>query len=138
MDDIRVGNLDSLKGIQDVWNYIIDNYLAAQFVQVLGGETDEPVTADIRRLIRCPTSLHGGSGFRVTPLTIRSLAEFEPLWDAVVFGDEPVLIDVVKPFKTEIRGESYDLEEGRSELPKCAAVFLMARGVAELGKALEG
>ncbi|VVB64271.1 DNA primase small subunit PriS [uncultured archaeon] len=138
MDDIRVGNLDSLKGIQDVWNFIIDNYLADQFVQVLGGETDEPVTADIRRLIRCPTSLHGGSGFRVTPLTIQSMEEFEPLWDAVVFGDEPVLIDVVKPFKTEIRGESYDLGEGRSELPACAAIFLMARGAADLGKALEG
>lgn len=137
MDDIRVGNLDSLKGIQDVWNFIIDNYLADQFVQVLGGETDEPVTADVRRLIRCPTSLHGGSGFRVTPLTIHSLEEFEPLWDAVVFGDEPVLIDVVKPFKTEIQGESYDLEEGRSELPACAAIFIMARGAAELGKALE-
>jgi len=102
------------------------------------GETDEPVTADIRRLIRCPTSLHGGSGFRVTPLTIQSLEEFEPLWDAVVFGDEPVAIDVVKPFKTEIQGESYDLEEGHSELPACAAIFLMARGAAELGKALEG
>ncbi len=44
----------------------------------------------------------------------------------------------MKPFKTEIRGESYDLEEGRSELPACAAIFLMARGAAELGKALEG
>jgi DNA primase small subunit len=71
-------------------------------------------------------------------LTIQSLEEFEPLWDAVVFGDEPVAIDVVKPFKTEIQGESYDLEEGHSELPACAAIFLMARGAAELGKALEG
>jgi DNA primase small subunit len=138
MDDIRIGNLDSLKGIQYVWNYIIDNHLADQFVQVLGGETDEPVTADIRRLIRCPTSLHGGSGFRVTPLTIHGLEEFEPLWDAVVFGDESVPVDILRPFKAEIRGQSYLVEEGRSELPACAAIFLMARGVAELGKALEG
>ena len=104
----------------------------------MGGETDEPVTADVRRLIRCLTSLHGGSGFRVTPLTIGGLEEFEPLWDAVVFGEEPVPVEVLKPFKTEIRGESYQLLEGRTELPAYAAIFLMARGVAELGKALEG
>ena len=31
---------------------------------------DEPVTTDIKRLIRMPTSLHGGSGMRVQPLEI--------------------------------------------------------------------
>ena len=134
--DLRAGNLDSLKGIQNIWPYVIDNYLANQFVQILGGETDEPVTADIRRLIRCPTSLHGGSGFRVTPLSISSLEEFEPLWDAIVFGDEPVQIDMQKPFNTEIRGHDFNLGEGPSELPAYAAIFLMARGLAELGAKL--
>jgi DNA primase small subunit len=110
--------------------------LADQFVSILGGETDEPVTADVRRLIRCPGSLHGGSGFRVTPLSLPSLEDFDPLWDAVVFGDEPVSLEVLKPFVTEIKGESYRLAEGRTELPAHAAIFLMARGVAELGKAL--
>lgn len=138
MSDIRAGNLDSIKNVQNLWDHIINNNLADEFVQVLGGETDEPVTADVRRLIRCLTSLHGGSGFRVTPLTIGGLEEFEPLWDAVVFGEEPVPVEVLKPFKTEIRGESYQLLEGRTELPAYAAIFLMARGVAELGKALEG
>ena len=132
LNDLRVGNLDSLKGVQDIWPYIINNHLADQFVQVLGGETDEPVTADIRRLIRCPGSLHGGSGFRVTPLTIEALEEFDPLWDSVVFGDEIIPLEVIKPFSTEIRGEKYNLTEGRTELPACAAVFLMARGAAEL------
>lgn len=136
LDDIRAGNLDSLKGVQGIWNHIIDNYLADQFVSILGGETDEPVTADVRRLIRCPGSLHGGSGFRVTPLSLPSLEDFDPLWDAVVFGDEPVPLEVLKPFVTEIKGESYRLAEGRAELPAHAAIFLMARGVAELGKAL--
>ncbi len=135
--DIRAGNLDAFKSSSQLM-MLAKDHIRELVVQGLGGETDEPVTADIRRLIRCPTSLHGGSGFRVTPLTIHGLEEFEPLWDAVVFGDEPVLIDVVKPFKTEIQGESYDLTEGRCELPACTAIFLMARGAAELGKALEG
>ncbi|HZD44412.1 MAG TPA: DNA primase catalytic subunit PriS, partial [Methanomicrobiales archaeon] len=48
---------------------------------------DEPVTTDIKRLIRLPTSLHGGSGLRVTPLNVRDLPSFDPLVDAVVFGE---------------------------------------------------
>jgi len=132
LDDIRAGNLDSLKGVQKIWPFIIKNYLADQFVQVLGGETDEPVTADVKRLIRCPASLHGGSGLRVTPLSLGNLEDFDPLWDAVVFGQEPVSLQITRPFNTEIRGEKYSLLEGSVELPLHAAVFLMARGVAEL------
>jgi len=40
---------------------------------------DVPVTADIKRLIRLPTSLHGGSGLRVTPLTLDRFRRFAPL-----------------------------------------------------------
>jgi DNA primase small subunit len=133
LDYIRAGNLDSLKGLQDIWKHVINNYLADQFVEVLGGETDEPVTADVRRLIRCPGSLHGGSGLRVTPLTIHDLEDFDPLEDAVVFGNNPVSLVMQKPFITEMHGEIYRLQEGRTEVPLCTAVFLMARGVAELG-----
>jgi DNA primase small subunit len=131
LDDIRSGNLDSLKGVQDIWKFVINHYLADQFVEVLGGETDEPVTADVRRLIRCPGSLHGGSGLRVTPLSIRDLEDFDPLQDAVVFGDESIPLEILKPFNTQMRGQSYHLVEGPTELPACVAVFLMARGVAE-------
>jgi DNA primase small subunit len=95
------------------------------------GETDEPVTADVRRLIRCPGSLHGGSGLRVTPLSISALEEFDPLEDAVVFGDEPVFLEISKPFNTQMKGQSFCLKEGTEELPLYLAVFLMARGVAE-------
>lgn len=136
LDNIRSGNLDSLKGVQDIWKFVINNYLADQFVEVLGGETDEPVTADVRRLIRCPGSLHGGSGLRVTPLSIRDLEDFDPLQDAVVFGDESIPLEILKPFNTQMRGQSYHLAEGPTELPACVAVFLMARGVAEARKKL--
>lgn len=131
LNDIRSGNLDSLKNVQGIWRYVINNYLADQFVEVLGGETDEPVTADVRRLIRCPGSLHGGSGMRVTPLTLRDLEDFDPLQDAVVFGEEAVPLQIIKPFKTQMKGECFHLEEGPTELPAYIAVFLMARGVAE-------
>jgi len=41
----------------------------------------------IKRLIRTPGSLHGGSGMRVVPLDLHDLEDFDPLVDAVVFGD---------------------------------------------------
>jgi DNA primase small subunit len=130
LNDIRSGNLDSVKNVQLIWPHVIKNYLADQFVEVLGGETDEPVTADIRRLIRCPGSLHGGSGLRVTALSLHDLGDFDPLHDAVVFGDEPLPLQMLRPFKTEMKGERYDLAEGPEELPACVAIFLMARGAA--------
>ena len=35
-------------------------------------QADEPVTTDVKRLIRHPGSLHGGSGMRVVPIPHRS------------------------------------------------------------------
>jgi DNA primase small subunit len=64
-------------------------------------------------------------------LTLSDLEDFDPLEDAVVFGDDPVPLEMLKPFSTQMRGESYHLAEGRVEVPMHVAVFLMARGVAE-------
>ncbi|MDP2767766.1 MAG: DNA primase catalytic subunit PriS, partial [Candidatus Methanoperedens sp.] len=50
------------KSMQPVRLYIIKNMGAH-----VEGKTDEPVTADVKRLIRMPSSLHGGSGMRVVP-----------------------------------------------------------------------
>lgn len=137
IEEIRRGNLDLFRGSAGIWKLLLKECLDSEGV-VVGlnlnqerGETDEPVTADVRRLIRCPGSLHGGSGLRVTPLSISGLEEFNPLEDAVVFGDEPVFLEISKPFSTQMKGNSYSLKEGTEELPSCVAVFLMARGVAE-------
>jgi hypothetical protein len=138
VEQIREGNLDGFKGISGNWN-ILEKYLGENSISIGSGsyydrergETDEPVTADVRRLIRCPGSLHGGSGMRVTPLSMRDLPDFDPLQDAVVFGREPVTVQILKPFNTQMLGESFHLAEGPEELPSSVAVFLMARGVAE-------
>lgn len=94
---------------------------------------DEPVTTDTKRLIRLPSSLHGGSGFRVTPVGTGDLAAFDPLVDAVVFGERPVRVDIAIPLTMPILGSTYRLGKGLCEVPEALAVFLCCRGAAEIG-----
>ncbi len=96
------------------------------------GETDEPVTSDIKRLIRLPTSLHGKTGFRVVPLTIDEVRGFDPLKDAVVLPEAPVKVTVSKAIQVRLRGQDFRLEPGPAEIPGFAAVFAMGRGAAAL------
>jgi len=93
---------------------------------------DEPVTADIKRLIRLPGSLHGGSGLKVMSLTIDELEKFEPLRDAVVFNDKLTRLKVIKPFAVQMKGKDIEVEPGEQELPEYVAVHLLCRGVAEI------
>lgn len=147
-DDIteRIRNgesLDLFRGSSMVWRPLIEGYLEEVGVHLgfsrdlESGETDEPVTTDVKRLIRFPLTLHGGTGLRVTPLTLEGLDAFDPLRDAVVFGDRPVEVCLRVPYSIEMGGESFDLDEGPAVVPLYAAVFLAARKVAELGKALD-
>lgn len=92
--------------------------------------TDEPVTTDIKRLIRMPGSLHGGSGFRVVPLTVSELEGFDPLVDAIVFGESPVKVDLSFSLTMTMLGNTYPLEKGINTVPEALAVFLCARGAA--------
>jgi DNA primase small subunit len=93
---------------------------------------DEPVTTDIKRLIRMPTSLHGGSGMRVQPLEVRNLPEFDPLVDAVVFSAREVRVDTRFSLSMPMLGSTYQIQKGISTVPEAVAVFLCCRGIAEI------
>ena len=94
---------------------------------------DAPVTADIKRLIRLPTSLHGKSSLQVKPLSIDTFDDFDPLVDAVAFGDSPVEIRVARNSSITMKGESYEVEEGEVvSVPEHAALYFICRGVAEI------
>jgi DNA primase small subunit len=93
---------------------------------------DEPVTTDTKRLIRMPTSLHGGSGMRVQPLELRDLHDFDPLTDAVVFGTRDVKVDQMFPLAMPMLGSTYELQKGIITVPEAVAVFLCCRGMAEI------
>jgi len=96
----------------------------------LAGEMDEPVTTDIRRLIRMSTSLHGKTCLRVTPLVLEELKDFEPLRDAVVFSDDPVKINVSRPYEIGMMGEQFNLKEGEVEVPEYLGAFLIGQRIA--------
>lgn len=106
-----------------------------EFIRRLKGTAalaDEPVTTDTKRLIRMPTSLHGGSGMRVQPVELRNFASFNPLTDAVVFGTRNVKVDVTVPRPTPLLGSTYQLAKGITTVPEAVAVFLCCRGMAEI------
>jgi len=94
---------------------------------------DPVVTADIKRLIRLPNSLHGKTGLRVTVVPIDELKEFDPLTDAVVFSDEMVKIRVKRKVKLRMKGEEFVIEPGKNVVPEYLAIFLICRGVAVYG-----
>ncbi len=96
--------------------------------------TDEPVTTDIKRLIRAPGSLHGGSGFRVTELaSVADLESFDPLVDAVVnFGRNEVSVECPFSLTMPMMGQVYTIEKGVNRVPDEMAVFLCCRGIGEI------
>jgi DNA primase small subunit len=104
----------------------------------LSGEVDEPVTADIKRLIRLPGSVHGKSGLRVTPITRDELTDFDPLQYAVpeVYTDEPVKITMRRDASLNMKGQDFILK-GETEVPEFLAIFLIGRKMADIGFASE-
>ncbi|MBC7081414.1 MAG: DNA primase catalytic subunit PriS [Thermoplasmatales archaeon] len=122
---IEEGKIDQATPFKRIIKPLIEKI----FISLQSG-ADEPVTSDIKRLIRLPGSLHGKSGLRVAK--VESIEDFEPLRDAVVFGEEEVEVNVFKPFKIRMMENNFDIKEGKEKLPEYLAVFLIARGFATI------
>lgn len=119
------------KGTQDMLIKIMKEDVAYR----LSGEVDEPVTADIKRLIRLPGSLHGKTGLKVMPITRDELNGFDPLLDALPesYTSDPITVNVKRKTDIKINGERFDLDIGVTEVPEYAAVFLVGRRIADIG-----
>ncbi|MBS7246968.1 MAG: DNA primase small subunit PriS [Candidatus Jordarchaeales archaeon] len=127
-DSLREGVWDTVRGVGiDVWGYI-----ARLAVEKVGGRIDEPVTADIRRLIRLPTSLHGKTGFKVCPVPLRELSSFDPFKHALAFrGEATIHVDEAPKFRVG-EEEFGPFKDEDVELPLSAAVLLICKGFAYL------
>lgn len=126
---IQGGLLDQSKTIR---RFFLNSALRKTAVSLSAGETDEPVTCDVKRLIRLPGSLHGKTGFKVVKITVDELKDFDPLRDAVVLADDPVKIMVHRPITMNMNNQSFNLMEGEQEVPTYLAVFLIGRKEATL------
>jgi len=129
MKRIEEGMLDQSPEIR---RFFLKSAVDEVAVSLSTGKPDEPVTADVKRLIRLPGSLHGKTGLRVQEVKIDEINEFDPLEHAVVFGEDAVKINLTKPFKIKMKGESFNLDPGEVEVPEYLAVFLVGRKIAEV------
>ena len=100
----------------------------------LSGEVDEPVTADIKRLIRLPGSIHGKSGLKVMPLTRDELTDFDPMIQAIpdTFKTDTVRINMKRDYRLNMNGEQFNLS-GVVDVPEYVAIFLIGKNIAEIG-----
>jgi len=126
---IKEGRLDQTKTIR---KFFLNNALRKTAVSIAAGETDEPVTCDIKRLIRLPGSLHGKTGLKVEKISFKNLESFNPLNDTVVFDNEPVEIELSQDFSIVMNDETFDLKKGIQKVPKFLAVFLIGRRTATI------
>jgi DNA primase small subunit len=126
---IKEGRLDQSRLIR---KFFLNNALRKTAVNLVAGETDEPVTCDIKRLIRLPTSLHGKTGFRVEEIKPSDLKAFEPLNDAVVLPENNVSVEIKNPFNIKMKNELFNLEPGEQKIPTYLAFFLIGRRIANI------
>jgi DNA primase small subunit len=126
---IKDGMLDQSKTIR---KFFLNSALRKTAVSLSAGETDEPVTCDIKRLIRLPSSLHGKTGLKVVKIAVDEMPEFNPLRDAVVLPDTPVRIMMYQPVRITMKDQNFALSAGEQEVPTYLAVFLVGRKEADL------
>jgi DNA primase small subunit len=126
---IKEGRLDQSKAIR---KFFLNNALRKTAVSMSAGETDEPVTCDVKRLIRLPGSLHGKTGFKVVKILLDKLNDFDPLRAAVVLPDESVKVELKQPLNIKMKGEEFNLKQEKQELPVYLAVFLIGRKMANI------
>ena len=107
------------------------------------GETDDPVTVDVRRVIRYPSSLHGKSGLKVTEFPLHRLDpdnsnKFDPLTEAVVLGKGKIIeVEItIDEGNIRIKDKEYEIFRGDVlEVNEDVASFLILKKWAKINKA---
>jgi len=120
---ISEGNYDLFRGPHSFWSKI----LSEQVVH-LGSAIDQSVTIDISRLIRLPSTLHGGSSLLCK--YVDNLDKFDPFRDAVVFYNPPMKIKLVKDVSEFVLKEQTfgPFKAGEEKnLPEYAALYLICK-----------
>ncbi len=121
INTIKTGVWGRINLSMDSWEQV-----AQAVVQEKAAEIDKHVTSDISRLLRVPGTLHGGTG--LVACEVNNLDDFNPLKDAVVFGEKPYVVVPNQDVAFVFDDQTFELEKGkRTELPEKAAVFAIGK-----------
>lgn len=127
--EMRIKKFLSKKGVPER-NWKKEKYIKIA-ISSLKVYIDAPVTADVKRLIRMPGTIHGKSGLKVTK--VEEVETFDPFRDAVAFSEERVRVRILKRVKMKIRDYELNLSPGESaEVPEFLAIYLICRGLAKI------
>lgn len=124
--NMQRGNYDAFKGADRVLEKIVSKKIIH-----LSAAVDQSVTLDISRLIRLPSTIHGGSSLLCT--YVHDLDKFNPFRDAVVFYNPPAeirFLQDVAPFVLRDQEFGPYKKEQEAALPEYAAMFAVCKGVA--------
>ena len=89
---------------------------------------DRNVTNDPNHLIRLQNSIHGSTGLVSKRFALSELSKFDPMNDAIAFGNEPMRVNTTAP-KFYMGGEEFGpFDNSTVELPTYAAAYLILKG----------
>ncbi len=89
-------------------------------------EVDERVTTDVKRLIRLPGTLHGGTGLIATKVPLEGLESFDPYVHAVAFVKGEVKVKILSMPKITFLDQTWGpYSDEVVEVPMGLAVYLV-------------
>jgi len=120
--------------IKKVSSPIVQKIIDEKAVKTMAAsDTDKMVTIDTSRLIRLPDSLHGGSGLIAKRVKIKDVEKFDPLTNAVAFGNEKIKINMgEKTPDFDLNGKRFRNLKGVVEVPEYVGVYLLLKDKAEI------
>ncbi|MGQ9478491.1 MAG: DNA primase small subunit domain-containing protein [Thermoproteota archaeon] len=99
-------------------------------VEELRVRIDPVVTIDVHRLMRMPESINSNSGMVKKRIELENLESFNPLKEAIAFGNEEVTLRVRVAPRFELGGKVFGpFKDEEVELPTYAAVYLVCKGL---------
>ncbi len=123
INGLEQGHWDKVNVRRDSWERAFKHVAASLSVKV-----DQGVTMDVSRLIRLPTSIHGGTGF--VACYIRNLGKFDPLKDPIVLGTSVERVKGLKDMDVRLGDETIEFRAGKEmDLPEYAAYYGCAKGL---------
>lgn len=112
----------------EFWNSILD-YIRKKVAL----DIDRQTSIDMHKIIRVPDTIHGGTGLLAKTIEREKLKNFDPFTDALIFGDADIKVFINKAPELLFKSQSFGKFENEDvSLPEYLAVYLIARGAAEL------